>query len=259
MRRTTWPLPWCGSGGPRRRPPPPPRRCGRSNCCRRRRRRRPAARRGNRPPPWRWPLPRCSRAPAPRSCCAPTTSAADCALPSVQHGSFPTGRTDRTTGCRQAGRRPCPLTIAFLSVLVPSGEIGVPLAVIVPFSQPMPLDRPPGRAGGPDMERVNTDDPVAHRLGRDDDPGGRQSPDLLRRQAAAAHADPGDGAASPAIPATATSSSPPRSSSCTPRRCCTTTWWTKARCGAASSRRGCSGATRRACWSATSCSARPSR
>ena len=50
-----------------------------------------------------------------------------------------------------------------------------------------------------DMERVNQIDPVAHRLRRDDDPGGRQPPDQFRRQAAAADADARDGPARPAI------------------------------------------------------------
>ena len=67
------------------------------------------------------------------------------------------------------------------------------------------------------------DDPVAHRLRRHDDPGGRQSSDLLRRQAVAADPDAGDGGPVRLSRATATSSSPPRSNSCTRRRCCTTT------------------------------------
>ena len=47
---------------------------------------------------------------------------------------------------------------------------------------------------------------------------------------------------------------PPPSSSCTTPRCCTTTSSTRATCGAAGRRRAWSGATRRACWSAISCS-----
>ena len=39
--------------------------------------------------------------------------------------------------------------------------------------------------------------------------------------------------------------------------CCMTTWSTKANCAAANCPRACCGATRPACWSATSCSARP--
>ncbi len=68
------------------------------------------------------------------------------------------------------------------------------------------------------MERVNA--VILARTGSDvtDDSRGRQPPDLVRRQAAAADADPRDGAAAPASPATAISSSRPRSNSCTPRR-----------------------------------------
>ena len=139
----------------------------------------------------------------------------------------------------------------------PSGDADV--AVVVPFeSHPSAIDRPAGRACRARHGARQRDDPVAHRLRRHDDPGGRQPPDHLGRQAAAADADARDGAALRLSRATATSSSRPRSSSCTPRRCCMTTWSTRATCGAASSRRACCGATRRACWSATSCSARPS-
>ncbi len=76
------------------------------------------------------------------------------------------------------------------------------------------------------------------RVGSYHDPGSRQPPDLVGRQAAPMLTL---AMASPAIPATAISSSPPPSSSCTPRRCCMTTWSTRANCGAASCRRGCCG------------------
>ena len=70
------------------------------------------------------------------------------------------------------------------------------MAVVVPFESPHPasLDRLVelvARRHGAGQRH----DPVAHRLRGDDDPGGRQPPDHLGRQAAAADADPGDGAA----------------------------------------------------------------
>src|SRR5438270_243917 len=52
------------------------------------------------------------------------------------------------------------------------------------------------------------------------------------------------------------SSSRRRSNSCTPPRCCTMTWSTRVRCVAAALRPACCGATKRACWSAISWSAR---
>ena len=70
------------------------------------------------------------------------------------------------------------------------------MAVIVPFESrsPASIDRLIDLVAA-DMERVNTDHPVAHRIAGDDDPGGRQPPDLVRRQAAAPDAHAGDGAA----------------------------------------------------------------
>ena len=70
------------------------------------------------------------------------------------------------------------------------------LAVIVPFESrsPASIDRLVDLVTA-DMERVNTT--ILSRTGSrgDDDPGGRQPPDHVRRQAAAADAHPRDGAA----------------------------------------------------------------
>ena len=70
------------------------------------------------------------------------------------------------------------------------------MAVVVPFESPgAALDRPLGRAGHRRHGARQRRHPRAHRLRGDDDPGGRQPPDQFRRQAAAADADAGAGAA----------------------------------------------------------------
>ena len=108
------------------------------------------------------------------------------------------------------------------------------MAVVVPFESPLAsLDRAPHQARVGRHGAGQRHDPLAHRVGSDDDPGGGEPPDRVGRQAAAADADARRWRASPAIAATAMSSSPPRSSSCTPRRSCTTMSWTRATCGAA--------------------------
>ena len=57
------------------------------------------------------------------------------------------------------------------------------------------LARSARRTGGTGHGASQRGDPGAHRLRRGHDPGGRQPPDFLRRQAAAADADAGDGQA----------------------------------------------------------------
>ena len=64
-----------------------------------------------------------------------------------------------------------------------------------PSKAARPLHRPPGRARDCRHGAGQRHDPVAHRIGGDDDPGGRQPPDLVRRQAAAPDAHAGDGPA----------------------------------------------------------------
>ena len=71
------------------------------------------------------------------------------------------------------------------------------MGVVVPFedkhADPRGRIEAPRRARGGGHGAGQRDDPVAHRLRRDDDPGGGQPPHFLRRQAAAADADAGDG------------------------------------------------------------------
>ena len=70
------------------------------------------------------------------------------------------------------------------------------MAVVVPFESHSPtIDRPPDRPRRRRHGAGQRDDPVAHRVGSDDDPRGRQPPDLVRRQAAAADAHARHGAA----------------------------------------------------------------
>ena len=70
------------------------------------------------------------------------------------------------------------------------------MAVVVPFESHSPpsierlTDSRRGRHGAGQRHH-----PVAHRVGSDDDPGGGEPPDRVRRQAAAADADAGDVAA----------------------------------------------------------------
>ena len=69
------------------------------------------------------------------------------------------------------------------------------LAVVVPFEHGKTSIDPLVDLVAADMERVNGAILSAHRLGGHHDPRGRQPPDQLGRQAAAADADPRDGAA----------------------------------------------------------------
>ena len=163
----------------------------------------------------------------------------------------------------QHGGAPCHGDIIFLPA-APAGNPGYQaVGVVVPFEDKHPAEtRSIEKLVAlvtADMERVNA--MILSRTGSEVTmiPGSRKSSDRIRRQAAAADADPGDRRPVGLCRAKATSSSPPASSSCTPRPSSTTTWWTRATCGAARSRRASNGATRRACWSAISCSARPSR
>ena len=175
-------------------------------------------------------------------------------------GFLRTGSGRPRIACRTRSRRTCPLTIAFLCSRVLFGEFRRK-----PWPSSSRSVRPDASIDrlvelvAADMERVNAT--ILSRTGSDvtmipevanhliSSGGKRLRPMLTLATAQLCRL----------CAATATSSSPPRSSSCTPRRCCTTTWSTRATCGAASSPRACCGATRRACWSAISCSARPSR
>ena len=132
------------------------------------------------------------------------------------------------------------------------------LAVIVPFeSPPSSIDRLVELVTA-DMERVNA--AILSRTGSDVtmipevashliNSGGKRLRPMLTLATAQLSAIAGDGhvklAAAVEFMHTAT--------------LFTTTWWTRARCGAGGAPRACSGATRRACWSAISCSARRSR
>ena len=67
------------------------------------------------------------------------------------------------------------------------------MAVVIPFQSGRRHHRPPGGARYARHAAGQRRDPDAHRIGGDDDPGGRQPSDLVGRQAAAADADAGDG------------------------------------------------------------------
>ena len=159
-------------------------------------RRRPAARRGNRPRPCRWRLPRCSRAPAPRSGCRPTISAAAVAR-SRSVGNMgplpPAASIERELSHSRPAH--LPLTIAFLSSRVPSARNPeTALGRRHPLQSGRRHHRPPGRARRRPTWSGSTPTILSRTGSRgDDDPGGRQPPDLVRRQAAAADADAGDG------------------------------------------------------------------
>ena len=198
MRRTTRPLPWRGS---RRTMAPADgcrlRRCGRSNCCRRRR---------------RWPGQRGAEV---------AHHLADRGFLVVaghQHRDPAAARRYRRVRCRAGScsqhgaslrrsrhkarlshlrTRTCRLTIAFLLSLRPlCGNPERSRGRRHPIqSSPSPPSIAWSSWSTPDMERVNA--PILARTGSrgDDDPGGRQPSDLVGRQAAAADADRGDGAA----------------------------------------------------------------